>query len=154
MGRNIRPKSGFSHAGLRPYLLYTPCQAVSRQDPREVNQLPLALPLAPGYRSATERNAPLETTVDLTVLFDIFPHLDEWCLNLVVAMAKHHDLYYGQDYTMEKKATTLIIRSRIGITIDRYNKAVMKQLSVPEAPNSFLLIFNGTHASRRIGIPL
>jgi len=135
-------------------VIYTQCQAVSRQCPGEVNQLPLALPLSACYRSATERTAPLETAVDLTVLFDVFPHLDEWCLGLVVAMAKGHDLYYGQDYTMEKKATTLIIRSRIGIPIDRYNKAVMKQLSVPEAPNSFLLIFNGTHASRRIGIPL
>jgi hypothetical protein len=100
----------------------------------------------------TERKKVLDNTVDLSVLFDVFPHLNEECLGLVIRLAKA-DLFYGSDYIMERKGTSLIIRSRVGIDRSRYD-AVLRNLLKEGVPwtGAVLLLFNGlADASYRLG---
>jgi hypothetical protein len=103
----------------------------------------------------TERKKVLSDTMDLAVLFDVFPHLNEECLGLVIRLARA-DLFYGSDYVMERKGTSCIIRSRIGIDRARYDavlRNMMKEGAWGQAMRAVLLIFNGlADASYRLGV--
>lgn len=90
------------------------------------------------------------TDCDSSVLFDVFPHLDEWCIDLVVEMAKAHDLYYGTDYNLERKGRTCIIHSRCGVARERYTSAVRNRRLTSREDRPVLLLFNDNIGNYRI----
>lgn len=88
-------------------------------------------------------------TSEMTVLFDVFPHLDEWSLSLMVEMAKAHDLYYGSDYTMERKGNTLVLRGRPGTRKERYESALRNRRRMSPDNRPVLLVYpNGVDSYR------